>query len=114
MFYADTCASYVHPVFNPVTPYRYLLPSVYLFMADISNPYLFCVVADLDLSQHHSASHPAGPNGQIAPLLGAGDFDTICTAVCKRRDSSSACRRCRLEPTRQCLRMVMCEIFDWH
>ena len=35
---ADTCASEVHPVFNPVAPYGYLLPNMYLFIADIANP----------------------------------------------------------------------------
>ena len=30
---ADTCASEVHPVFNPVAPYGYLLPNMYVFMA---------------------------------------------------------------------------------
>ena len=35
---ADTCASEVHPVFNPVVPYVYLLPNMYLFIADITNP----------------------------------------------------------------------------
>ena len=52
-----------------------------------------------------SASHPAGPHGRLGqktvngPLLrGAGGFDTICTAVCDRCDSSTACRLCRLEP----------------
>ena len=35
---ADTCASEVHPEFNPVTPYGYLLPNMYLFIADIANP----------------------------------------------------------------------------
>ena len=34
---ADTCASEVHPVFNPVAPYGYLLPNMYLFIADITN-----------------------------------------------------------------------------
>ena len=38
---ADTCTSEVHPVFNPVAPYGYLLSDMYLFMADISNPNLF-------------------------------------------------------------------------
>ena len=38
---ADTCASEVHPVFNPIAPYEYLLPSMYLFIADITNPYSF-------------------------------------------------------------------------
>ena len=32
------------PVFNPVTPYGYLLPNVHLFMADIANPDLFVCV----------------------------------------------------------------------
>ena len=44
---ADTCASKVHPVINPVAPYGYLHLNVYLFIADIANPYL-------DLSRHHS------------------------------------------------------------
>ena len=35
---ADTCASEVHPVFNPVAPYGYLLPNMHLFIADITNP----------------------------------------------------------------------------
>ena len=35
---ADTCASEVHPVFNPVAPYGYLLPNMCLFIADIANP----------------------------------------------------------------------------
>ena len=34
---ADTCASEVHPVFNPVAPYGCLLPNMYLFIADIAN-----------------------------------------------------------------------------
>ena len=35
---ADTCASEVHQVFNPVAPYGYLLPNMYWFIADITNP----------------------------------------------------------------------------
>ena len=31
-------ASEVHPVFDPVAPYGYLLSDMYLFMADITNP----------------------------------------------------------------------------
>ena len=38
LFLADTCSSEVHPVFNPVAPYGYLLPNMYLFIADITNP----------------------------------------------------------------------------
>ena len=32
------CTSEVHPVFNPVAPYGYLLSDMYLFIADITNP----------------------------------------------------------------------------
>ena len=35
---ADTGASEVHPVFNLVVPYGYLIPNMYLFIADIANP----------------------------------------------------------------------------
>ena len=46
---ADTCASEVFPVFNPVAPYGYLLPNMYLFIADITNPDSFVLVlSDLD------------------------------------------------------------------
>ena len=38
---ADTCTSEVHPVFNPVAPYGYLLSDMYLFMSDITNPKSF-------------------------------------------------------------------------
>ena len=31
-------SSEVHPVFNPVAPYGYLLSDMYLYMADITNP----------------------------------------------------------------------------
>ena len=32
---------YLHPVFNHVAPYRDLLPTMHLFVADIENTYLF-------------------------------------------------------------------------
>ena len=35
---ADTCASEVHPVFNPVAPYGYMFTNMYLFIAHIANP----------------------------------------------------------------------------
>ena len=45
-----------------------------------------------------SASHPAGPHGRLAqktvnraPIAEIRRFDTICTAVCTRCDSSTAC-----------------------
>ena len=34
----DTCASEMHPVFIPAAPNGYLLPNMYLFIADITNP----------------------------------------------------------------------------
>ena len=92
---ADTCTSEVHPVFNPVAPYGYLLSDMYLFMADITNPdFLFKVVGPGLISTSpafvsSSASHPAGPYGRHAqntvnraPIaMGAGRFDTFCTAA---------------------------------
>ena len=61
---ADTCASEVHPVFNPVAPYGYLLPNMYFFVADITNPDSFSVVGPGLVSTSSafvksSASHPA-------------------------------------------------------
>ena len=50
---ADTCTSEVHPVFNPVAPYGYLLSDMYLFMADITNPDSCFELSDLDWSRHH-------------------------------------------------------------
>ena len=70
---ADTCASWVHPVFNHVAPYRYQLPTVYLCMADIANPNLLVcscrtwICLDITRFMRSSASHPAGPHGRRAP-----------------------------------------------
>ena len=41
---ADTCASEVHPSFNPVASYGYVLPNRYLFIADI----VCLMLSDLD------------------------------------------------------------------
>ena len=75
----------MHPVFNPVAPYRYLLPNLYLSVADIANPDLFACGSRTWISLD-IASHPAGPHGRLAkktvirpPLLGEGVVDTICT-----------------------------------
>ena len=38
LFLADTCASEVYPVFNPVALYGYLLSNMYFFIADIADP----------------------------------------------------------------------------
>ena len=47
---ADTCTSEVHPVFNPVAPYVYMLPNMHLFIAYITNKSrLVCLMlSDLD------------------------------------------------------------------
>ena len=109
---AETCASEVHPVFNSVTPYRYLLPNLYLFKQISQIQTCLCYVVGPGLVStspafvRSSASHPAGPQGRLSqktryigpPLLGAEKFDTICTTVCDRCDSSIACRLFRLEP----------------
>ena len=69
---ADSCASEVHPVFNPVTPYGYLLPNMYVFIADIINPdsFVLCCRTWISLTSsafvRSSASHPAGPHGRLA------------------------------------------------
>ena len=69
---ADSCTSEVHPVFNPVATYGYLLSDMYLFMADITNPdFLFKVVGPGLVSTSpafviSSASHPASPHGRHA------------------------------------------------
>ena len=65
----------MHPVFNPVAPYRYLLPNLYLSVADIANPDL-CVVDGPGLESispafmRSVARHPAGPHGWLAQKLG--------------------------------------------
>ena len=84
---ADTCTFEVHPVFNPVAPYGYLLSDMYLFMADLSQiqTFLFKVVGPGLVSTSpafvsSSASHPAGPHGRHtqktvnrAPIAGGGE-----------------------------------------
>ena len=108
LFLADTCASEVHPVFNHVAHYGYLLPNMYLFIAEITNPDSFVEYCrtwiSLDITrvceeQRQPYSLPQ-KNGKLPPpqLLGAGRFDTICTAVCDHCDSSTACRLCCLDP----------------
>ena len=47
---ADTCASEVHPLFNPVALFGYLLPNMYLFIADITikSRLVYLMLSDLD------------------------------------------------------------------
>ena len=59
-------------MFNPVVLYRYLLPTMYLFMADIANPDLFgcrCrtwICLDITRFKRSRASHSAGPHDGLA------------------------------------------------
>ena len=94
-------------MFNHVAPYGYLLPTVYLFMADMANLFVFVgpgFVSTSPAFMRCSSSHPAGPHGGLPekrkirpPMLGADGLDTICTAVCDRCGNSTTCRLYRLE-----------------
>ena len=59
-------------MFNLVTSDRYLLPTVFSSAADIANPEFLLVVVGPGLVStsaaflRSSASHPAGPHGQLA------------------------------------------------
>ena len=85
----DTCPSYVHPMFNPVARFGYLLPNVYLCMADIANPDLFVCVCRtwicLDITlfykeQRQPSSGSAWPacqkNGKSGPYCWGLDVRT--------------------------------------
>ena len=72
---ADTCVSEVHPVFNHVAPYGYMLPNMYLFTTDIVNPdYFVCccrtwISLDITHFVSSSASHLAGLHGRLAQKM---------------------------------------------
>ena len=59
-----------------VTPYRYLLPTMYLFMAGITNTDLFVCCCKTWICHYitrfkrSSPSHPAGPHGQLGQKNG--------------------------------------------
>ena len=72
-------------MFNPVAPYRYLLPNLYLSMADIANPDLFAcgsrIWISLDIAHFYEdhcqpssgSAWPAFPkNGNRVPIAGGG------------------------------------------
>ena len=51
---ADTCTSEVHPVFNPVARYGYLLSNMYLVVGRYHKSRLDCLkLSDLDWSRQH-------------------------------------------------------------
>ena len=71
-------------MFNPVAPYRYLLPNLYLSVVDIENPDLFACGSrtwiSLDTSRFYEeyCQSSSGPHGQLAqnrsraPIVGGG------------------------------------------
>ena len=86
----------MHLVFNPVAPYRYLFPNLYLSVADVANPDLLACGSrtgiSLDIARFYQehcqpssgSAWPACPkNGNRAPILGEGGVDTICTAFAR-------------------------------
>ena len=83
-------------MFNPVAPYRYLLPNLYLYGADIANPDLIACSSrtwiSLDIARFYEehcqpssgSAWPACPNnGNRAPIAVAGGVDTICTGFAR-------------------------------
>ena len=79
-------------MFNPVAPYRYLIPNMYLSVADIANLDLFAcggrIWISLDIARFYEehcqsssgSAWSACPKTVIGPpLLGEGEVDTICT-----------------------------------
>ena len=74
-------------MFNPVAPYGYLLPIMYLLKADVTIPALFVCGCQiwicLDITRfYEEPRQPSSMAGlvkkevNLPPLLGAGDFDT--------------------------------------
>ena len=57
---ADTCTSEVHPVFNPVAPYGYLLSDMYLYGLDITR---FC---EQQYQPSSGSAWPACPKNGIS------------------------------------------------
>ena len=75
----------MHPVFIPIAPYRYLLPNLYLYVADIANPDLFACGSrtwiSLDIARFYevhfqpssrSAWRLAPKNGNRDSIAGGG------------------------------------------
>ena len=84
----------MHPVFNPVAPYRYLLPNLYLSVADIATPDLLACDSQtwisLDIARFYEEHCQPSSAWWVAqktvigpPLPGAGGVDTICTGFAR-------------------------------
>ena len=98
-------------LFNPVAPYQYLLPTVYLFMADNANPDLFVCGCRtwicLDITRLYEEQRQQSSGSTLpaclktinrAPITVGGRFRHNFTAACpKHCDYPTTCRLCRLE-----------------
>ena len=93
-------------MFNYVASYRYLLPNLYLSVADIVNPDLFVCVCRTWISStspaflRSSSSHPAGlrlactKNRNRAPIAGGGSGLPNLHRVCQTPLLALACVGC--------------------
>ena len=72
---ADICTSWVHPVFNPVVPYRYLLSTV--------NPYFLGYCGRTWISLHIARFYEEQCHVRLAQKNRQEGVDTICTADCQ-------------------------------
>ena len=103
----------MHPLLNPVAPYRYLLQNMYFSVVDKANlTFLGVLVVEFGLVStslafmRNSASHPAGPHGRLSPkngewgpIAGGGrGRNNLHSSFPDRCDSYIACMLCRLEP----------------
>ena len=75
LYLADTCTSEMHPVFNTVAPYGYLLHNMYLFIADITKliQTRLCDGVGPGSSRdfvRSRASHPVGQHGHRDQNIG--------------------------------------------
>ena len=93
-------------MFNPVAPYRYLLPTVCLSVTDIANPDLLACGCrtriSLDIARFYEEQFQRVRMADllkktvIGPLfLVVGGVDTICITVCQT--VVTTCMMCRLE-----------------
>ena len=96
-------------MFKLVAPYGYLLltaPCICLWQISQIQTCLRVVVGPGFVSissafMRSTTSHPVGPHVRLvpkmvnrAPIAGREVFDTICTTVCNRWDSCTACSLC--------------------
>ena len=98
-------------MFNHVSPYRYRLLTVYLYVGDNGNADLFAcgcrtwIVSTSPAFMRSSASHPAGPQGLLSPKtvnrasIAVGgkylhNLHISCQNLC---DSSTTSKLCLLE-----------------